>query len=73
MAVTRLQSIPGIGIDRMADKADSMRNANILRAAVGRVRRYSGVTYDPDTEGIISAGGTGTCASYLPMNRSGAG
>ncbi len=98
MAVTRLQNIPGIGVDRMADKADSMRNANILRlenldtdlrpppaaircthdaidddaansylpfmgqhalreAAVERVRRFSGVTYDPDTECIVSAGG----------------
>ncbi|RDJ98407.1 pyridoxal phosphate-dependent aminotransferase [Paraburkholderia lacunae] len=98
MAVTRLQNIPGIGVDRMADKADSMRNANILRlenldtdlrpppaairrthdaidddaansylpfmgqhalreAAVERIRRFSGATYDPDAECIISAGG----------------
>ncbi|SCU76982.1 Class I and II aminotransferase (fragment) [Cupriavidus necator] len=62
MTVTRLQSIPGIGVDRMADKADSMRNANsylpfmgqqaLREAAVERVRRLSGVTYGPDTECI---------------------
>jgi N-succinyldiaminopimelate aminotransferase len=98
MAVTRLQHIPGIGVDRMADTADSMHNTNILRlenldtdlrpppaairrtheaidnddansylpfmgqralraAAVERIRRFSGVTYDPDTECIICAGG----------------
>ncbi|KUE85597.1 hypothetical protein ASL20_27680 [Cupriavidus necator] len=62
MAVTRLQSIPGIGVDRMTDKAGSMRNANshlpfmgqpaLRETAVERVRRLSGVTYGPDTECI---------------------
>lgn len=31
MTVTRLASIPGIGVDRVGDAADSMRDADILR------------------------------------------
>lgn len=31
MTVTRLQSIPGIGVDKMGDAADSSNNPNILR------------------------------------------
>ena len=98
MTVSRLRNIPGIGVDRVGDAADSMHDADILRlenldtdlrppepalkvtreavdddaansylpflglpalrqAAVERVGRAAGQSYDAAAECIVSAGG----------------
>lgn len=98
MTVSRLSDIPGIGVDKIGDAADALRNRDILRlenldtdirppagalaathaaiddddansylpftgqaalreAVAARMHRSFGVTYDPQTECIISAGG----------------